>query len=144
MNLSLNSHSRNKSKQDSVAPSRRRKSGAIVQTTSSRAFSGKSQFQQPEGHSVVWTVRDQMNVRSFGNMYDSFEFLHIFRWGRVFFLGGKKKIPARIFEKGVVGSSLQKRAGQEMVWHENLPWEVSDAKNNLTSQGFSAFCFNWC
>lgn len=35
--------------------------------------------------------------------------------GGFFFLGGKKKIPARIFEKGVVGSSLQKRAGQEMV-----------------------------
>lgn len=117
MNLSLNSHSRNKSKQDSVAPSRRRKSGAIVQTTS-RAFSGKSQFQQPEGHGVVWAVRDQMNVlvRSFGNLYDSSEFLRIFRWGRFFFLRGEKKIPARIFEKGVVGSSLQKRAGQETVW----------------------------
>lgn len=47
-----NSHSQNKSKQDSVAPSRRRKSGAVVQTIA-HAFSGKSQFQQPEGHSVV-------------------------------------------------------------------------------------------
>lgn len=52
MNLCLNSHSQNKSKQDSVAPSRRSKSGVVVQATP-RAFSGKSQFQQPEDHSVV-------------------------------------------------------------------------------------------
>lgn len=137
LNLSLNSHSQNKSKQDSVAPSRRRKSRAVVQTTS-QAFSGKSQFQLPEGHSVGWTVRDEMSVpvRSFGNLYVNSEFLDIFRWGRFFVLRGKqnkKRIPDRISEKGVVGSNLQNRAGPQTLWHENLLWEVSDGKNNQTS-----------
>lgn len=138
MNLSLNSHSRNKSKQDSVAPSRRRRSGAIVQTTSSRAFSGKSQFQQPEGHSVVWTVRDQMNARSFGNVYDSFEFLHIFRWGRVFFLGGKKKsLPGSLkkelwvaaYRRGLDRRWYDMRTFPERCLMQRITWPLRDSQH---------------
>lgn len=145
-NLSLNSHSQSTSKQEAVAPSRRRKSGATVQTTS-LAVSGKSQFQQPKGHRVkgVWTVRDQVNVqlRRFVNLHDSSTFLtYLYVREILLFLKKKYIYPWQDLWKRTRGQWLP-----EEGWGPSMAGEPSLGgvwcRNDLTSQWFSAFCFSW-
>lgn len=67
--------------------------------------------------------------KRFINLDNSSMLLRIFRWGSFFCLFLKKNnttVLNRIFEREVVGSDFQKRAGG-YVWEENLPWEVPDA-----------------